>query len=417
MNILYNMVINFWILLNIATTTYCLYHISLAIAGFRKKKPFSGELKNHRFAAIIAARNEESVIGSLIESIRLQNYPKELIDIIVVADNCDDKTAEIAQKCGAIVYKRFNKAEVGKGFVLKFVFSKIFEERDVYDAFCIIDADNIVDRNFFLHMNQAICEGYRVAQGYRDMKNPADTWISGGHSLFYWMENRFFNHSRSILGLSATINGTGFMVATDLIKEIGFQTYTMTEDIEFTIHCVLHGYKVGYVPEARVYDEQPITFAQSMRQRIRWTNGLMQCFMRYTGVFAKRLWQKFDWPILDMLMYLFAVPTMVIGAVASVIYAILAAVRIFDPMGVFVNSLLLLVGSVAAFWLVGWLTVTLEKKDVKKMAWSVIAYPVFNLLWILIYAICIFKKKIDWKPITHVRNISIHEMESSKTIK
>lgn len=410
----FNLVIQIWLILNIVTTVFCLYHVVIGIAGFKKRKAHPVVEKQHRFAAIIAARNEEAVIANLIHSLKRQNYPSELLDVIVVADNCDDNTALVAEQSGAIVYKRFNKAEVGKGFVLKFVFQKIFEERDIYDAFCIIDADNVVDRNFFYHMNQAICNGYSVAQGYRDMKNPADTWVSGGHSLFYWMENRFFNLSRSILGLSATINGTGFMVRSDLIKEIGYNTYTVTEDIEYTLQCILAGYTVGYVPEAKVYDEQPLTFSQSMRQRMRWTNGLIQCVSRYTGSFVKKFVKKPDWVVFDALMYVLSMPMMFVGIFAGLLSAFLTALHILDPMGMAVNMSLLLIGSVFSFWAIGLLTLIAEKKAEWNMTIAVLAYPIFNMLWVVVYIACLFKKKVEWKPIVHVRNMSIQDIESTE---
>lgn len=410
---LYNLFIHIWLILNFFTTTFCLYHVVIAIAGFHKNKKFPDKVdKKHKFAAIVAARNEEAVIGSLIESLHLQNYPKDLIDIIVVADNCTDNTAEVAQKAGAIVYKRFNKAEVGKGYVLRFAFEKIFSEHDNYDAFCVFDADNLVDRNFFDQMNRAICSGYEVVQGYRDMKNPTDTWISGGHSLFYWMENRFFNSARSFLGLSATINGTGFMVLSKLIKENGFKTYTSTEDIEFSIQCVLSGRRVGWAPDAKVYDEQPLTMQQSMRQRVRWTNGLIQCYKRYVGPLAKKVVNNPEWVTIDLLMYLVSFPAMILGMLSTVMCLFFTLLRIFDPMGTLINMTYLGVGAFFSFWVVGALTVILERKNLKNLLKAIAFYPLFNVMWVVIYIICLFKKNVEWKPIIHMRNMSLSEFES-----
>jgi cellulose synthase/poly-beta-1,6-N-acetylglucosamine synthase-like glycosyltransferase len=414
--ILYDLFIHIWLILNFFMTTFCLYFVVISIAGFHKNKKFDKNGKKHKFAAIIAARNEEAVIANLIESIHLQNYPKELIDIIVIADNCTDKTAEIAEKAGAIVFKRFNKAEVGKGFVMSFAFEKIFAERDIYDAFCVFDADNLVDRDFFFEMNNAICAGYEVAQGYRDMKNPTDTWISGGHSLFYWMQNRFSNSARSFLGLSATINGTGFMLLSSFIKEIGFKTYTCTEDIELSMQCVLAGRRVGWVPDAKVYDEQPLTLQQSMRQRVRWVNGLIQCYKRYIGQLAKKIITKPDWVAIDMFVFLTSFPVMVFGVLSTAMSIFFAIFRIFDPIGTMINLSLLAVGAIIGFWGIGFLTIIMEKKASKDMLSAVAGYPIFNFLWVPIYLMCLFKKKVEWKPIVHMRNISLREIESKSKI-
>ncbi len=414
---MYNLFIHIWLILNFFMTVFCLYFVVVSIAGLHKNKKLQENSgKKHKFAAIIAARNEEAVIANLIESLRLQNYPKELIDIIVIADNCTDRTAEIAENAGAIVFKRFNKVEIGKGYVLKFTFDKIFSERDIYDAFCIFDADNLVDRDFFYEMDKAICAGYEVAQGYRDMKNPTDTWVSGTHSLFYWMENRFSNMARATLGLSATINGTGFMLLSSFVKEIGFKTYTCTEDIELSMQCVLAGRRVGWVPDAKVYDEQPLTLQQSMRQRTRWVNGLMQCFMRYIVPLGKKIIQKPEWVTIDMFVFLSSFPIMIFGVLTTVMSILFAIFRIFDPVGTMINLALLAVGALIGFWGVGFLTLITEKKTSKNMISAVAGFPIFNFLWVVIYFICIFKKKVEWKPIIHMRNMSLSEIESKSKI-
>lgn len=411
--IFYNLLIQIWLLFNFITTVFCLYQIVIAVAGLHKnKKPVRCD-KKRRFAAIIAARNEEAVIANLIDSLHKQNYPKDLLDIIVVADNCTDNTAKIAKAAGAIVYERFNKVKIGKGFVLQYIFEKLLNERDIYDAFCIFDADNVVDKEFFNQMNDMIEAGYDVAQGYRDMKNASDTWVSGTHAIFYWMENRFFNSARSCLGLSATINGTGFMITSKFIKEIGYNTHTCTEDIEFSIQTVLAGKSVGWAPFAKVYDEQPTTLSQSMRQRLRWTNGLIQCFWRYIGPLAKKIIDNPDWVSIDLFMYLLSFPTIIFCLLSSVMSGLFVVFRIFDPMGSLLNFLLLAIGMFVGCWFTGLLTLITEKKLSKDMFTSVASFPIFNILWVPIYIMCIFKKKVDWKPIVHVRNISISDIESN----
>lgn len=412
----YNFFIQVWLIANFFATIFCLYEAVIAIAGLHRDRKLPKTGTKRHFAAIIAARNEEAVIENLLDSLKKQNYPQDLLDIIVVADNCTDHTADVARAAGAIVYERFNKIKVGKGFVLQFVFERILKERDIYDAFCVFDADNVVDKQFFNEMNKVIDAGYEVAQGYRDMKNPSDSWVSGGHSIFYWMENRFFNSARDFLGLSSTINGTGFMVTASLIKEIGYDTYTCTEDIEFTIQSVLAGRRVGWAPNAKVYDEQPVTLSQSMRQRIRWTNGLIQCFCRYIGPLSKRVIAKPDWVTVDLMIYLLSFPAMLFGMLSAAMSVAFVFFRIFDPVGSFVNLLILMVGMFAGCWLVGFATLVTEKKVSKDLFAAVATYPIFNMLWFVIYIICIFKKKVEWKPIVHMRNISISEIESKSKI-
>ena len=409
---LYNLFIQIWLILNLLATLFCLYQFVISIAGLHKDEKFPENKKKNRFAAIIAARNEENVIGNLIESLKLQDYPSDLLDIIVIADNCTDNTAEAAERAGAIVYKRFNKAEVGKGYVLTFAFEKIFAERDKYDAFCVFDADNVVDKHFISEMNNAMGAGFEVAQGNRDMKNAADSWVSGCHALFFWMENSFFNSARAHLSLPASVNGTGFMVSASLLKEIGYHVFTCTEDIEFTLQSCIAGRRVGWAPYAIVYDEQPVTLSQSTTQRIRWIKGFMQCCRRYTVPLFKRLYKKPDWVALDTCIYVTGLPVMIAGLLAGFMSFIFTVLRIFDPLCSAVSMTLLTLGGLLGCWLIAVLTLILQKKLHKNMVKAVLTYPIFNLLWIFIYIYCFFKKNVEWTPITHARSISINELES-----
>ncbi len=200
--------------------------------------------KKHKFMAIIPAHNEEVVIRSLINSLKEQDYPKELYDIYVIADNCTDKTASIAKETGAIVYERFDEKHKTKGYALNWFLDKKIKENADYDAFCVFDADNIVDKNFLNAMNKKLCQGESVVQGYKDIKNPTDSWISAGYALFYWTQHKFYHLARYNCGLSPLMNGTGFMVKFDLIKETGWNTKTLTEDIEFSLINIAKGNKL-----------------------------------------------------------------------------------------------------------------------------------------------------------------------------
>ena len=84
------------------TTLYGVYFCAIAILGtLRKEKPIPPAAPQKRIAAIIAARNESSVIGNLVESVLAQYYPRELMDVFVIPNNCTDDTEEAARRAGA----------------------------------------------------------------------------------------------------------------------------------------------------------------------------------------------------------------------------------------------------------------------------------------------------------------------------
>ena len=235
-----------------------------------KEKPLLID-KNHRFIIALPANNEETVIGNLIKSLKMQDYDKDLFDIYVIADNCTDNTAKIARENGAIVYERFDETKKTKGYALNWFLSKMKVKKDDYDALLVFDADNIVDKNFLNVMNKKLCQGEVLVQGYRDIKNPTDTWVSGGYAIFYWTMNRLYHLARYNMGLSPLINGTAFMVKWDMLIDEGWNTKTLTEDIEFALINISKGVKLGWAKDAIVYDEQPLTFKQSWKQRERWS--------------------------------------------------------------------------------------------------------------------------------------------------
>jgi cellulose synthase/poly-beta-1,6-N-acetylglucosamine synthase-like glycosyltransferase len=134
-----------WSLLNILLLILEGYLFLISVFAWRKKSEH--EAKNpflHSFALIIAAHNEETVIKNLIDNLAELHYPKDKYDIFVIADHCQDRTAEVAKSSGAFVYERSNCLERGKGNALKWLFPILFKLERQYDAICIFDADNLV---------------------------------------------------------------------------------------------------------------------------------------------------------------------------------------------------------------------------------------------------------------------------------
>ena len=393
-------------------TIFWLYQLIVSICSLvkLKDKPLIIN-KQHKFMAIIPAHNEESVVGNLIESLTKQNYPKELLDIYVIADNCTDNTAEIAKKAGAIVYERFDEKNKTKGHALKWFLDKKIKENADYDAFCVFDADNIVHEDFIKNMNKKLCQGEDVVQGYRDIKNPTDSWISAGYALFYWTMNRFYHLARYNLGLSPLINGTGFMVKFDVIKPTGWDTKTLTEDIEFSLKRIIAGKKLGWATDAIVYDEQPVGFKQSWSQRSRWTVGHMQCIQNYTKDLANATKEHKSLMNFDGLLYILGsipmfVLTLILLAINFIMYianGITAWELVENILRYLIPTFLLPIGTAILIML-------LDRKPIKPMWKGLLCYPLFLGSWLLINFKCLFKRDTSWDKIEHVRNIKINDV-------
>ncbi|SHE58424.1 glycosyltransferase family 2 protein [Clostridium fallax] len=280
-----------------------MYYLVLGFFGFHRKKEVKKYPPKKKFALIIAAHNEELVVANLIESLKHQNYPKELYDIFLIADNCTDSTAKIGREHGARVFERSNKEKRGKGFALEWMFDKIFKMDEKFDAIAIFDADNIASDNFLMEMNAKMCEGYKVVQGYIDSKNPSDSWITQSYSIAFWSANRLFQLARANIGLSNQIGGTGFVVDVDILKELGWGATCLTEDLEFSCKLVLNGEKVGWAHDAIVYDEKPLTLKQSWNQRKRWMQGFSDVASRYFMKLIKKAIKERSFVTFDCALY------------------------------------------------------------------------------------------------------------------
>ena len=403
-----NLVVYFNFIISILFTMCYFYQFVYVFVGLVKKAPQLTAKRNHRYAVVISARNEANMIENLISSIKNQNYPSELIDTFVVADNCTDNTAEVARSCGAIVYERFNQQLVGKGYALDWLFKNIKEDMpdNDYEAYIVFDADNIVDPNFVAEMNKAFDNGYRVLTSYRNSKNYSENWISAGYSLWFLREAKFLNNSRMNLGTSCAISGTGFLVSADIIKKNdGWIHHLLTEDIEFTVDSVIHGEIIGYCEKAVLYDEQPVTLYQSYLQRLRWSKGFYQVFGKYGAkLFTGML--KGSFSCYDMLMTVS--PAMLLTLASTVINLVAIVLGIIGdqhhlPM-LFTALGQTLFGFYGMFFMLGVITTITERKQIhcspiKKILYT-FTFPLFMLTYIPISVIALFKK-VEWKPISH----------------
>ena len=222
--------------------------------------------------------------------------------------------------------------------------------------------------------------------------------------------NHCYHYARYKLGLSPLINGTGFMVAMSIIKETnGWHTQTLTEDIEFSLTSIANGHKIGWANNAIVFDEQPLSFKQSWRQRLRWSVGHIQCF----GLcFPKIIKQKEYTPILlDNAIYTLGMPMMLISLTVSILdiikFLISPSKYAFSIIGgLNFSSLTILITVLQAI-----LIAIIQKKKIKKVWKGIATYPIFLVSWFLINIFAFFNLKMQWKPIKHVKSIEIHEMQ------
>ncbi len=402
---------------------YQIIYMFIAFKAKRSKKDVSHNIHLNRFAVIIAARNEEVVIGQLIKSIKKQNYPKDLVDIFVVADNCTDDTALVASQEGAIVKERFNKERVGKGYALDYMLNII--EKDYshkkFDGYLVLDADNLLDKNYIAEMNKTFNQGYRVITSYRNSKNYDQNWISAGYALWFLHEAEYLNLPRTVLKNSCAISGTGFLVKAELFKENGgWIHHLLTEDIEFSVSQIIKGEKIGYCRNAILYDEQPVTFTQSWHQRLRWAKGFYQVFHQYgKKLMSGVLFNKGNrFSCYDMTMTI--MPAMLITFFSMTVnssFYLAGMLGFIEGKEVITVTTMAILKSICWYYgilfVIGFITTLTEWKRIHCSNWKKIMYtftfPLFMFTYIPIAITALFMK-VEWKPIEHTVAKSIDEV-------
>lgn len=405
------------------------YQIFYVFVVLTRKPPVQEAKKNHRYAVLISARNENAVIGDLIHSIRVQNYPQDLIDIFVIADNCTDNTAAVAQEAGAIVFPRFNTEHIGKGYALDYGITCIKElyGDNNYEAYFVFDADNVLDVNYFREMNKVFDGGAVASTSYRNSKNYGSNWITAGYAIWFMREAKYLSQARLTLGTSCAVSGTGFFVSAKLIDKMGgWKFHLLTEDIEFSTYSILNGERIAYCPTAMLYDEQPLTFRDSWNQRFRWAKGFYQVLLKYGARLFAGIWRNPKgkrFACYDMFMTI--CPAMLLTIITIVFNAV---ILILSSMGLMSTGVMLTSAASSIFFCLfnfivfmfvfGALTTFTEwdniRSTTRKKIMYMFTFPLFQLTYIPI-ALVALVKKATWKPIQHSVSVDVQEFADAAT--
>ena len=389
---------------------------------------FKGEVelpkakKLHKYAFFIAAHNEEAVIANLVKSIKDQDYPSELIDVFVVADACTDNTADEARRAGAIVYERNDLARKGKSWVMDYGFNRILEEYpDTYEGYFIFDADNLLSRDYVRIMNDAFDQGYLAVTSYRNSKNFGSSWISSAYATWFIREARYLNNPRMICGTSCAVSGSGYLISAKIVEGMhGWDFHTLTEDIQFSTFCAVHGVQIGYAP-AEFYDEQPLTLSASVKQRMRWTKGFYQVFFTYGRHLVKAMTRFRRFAAYDLLM------TIAPGMLLTLISVL--ANGTFLVVGALSHGFLatdreleMCIGSIIftlwymylTFFMMGLTTTITEIKHIHcPQKWRIVTnlftFPLFMFTYIPLAVAALFLK-VDWVPTPHDVSVTLDQV-------
>lgn len=397
-----------------------IYPVIALFGGGKHRKAFSSSLR--RYVVMISARNESGVIGKLVESIKLQDYPSGLVDVFVVADNCTDDTAEEAIAAGAYTVVRHDCRHIGKGYALDYLYKHIMSVKGgVYDGFFVFDADNLLSGNYISEMNKTFRDSNTVLTSLRSSKNFGDNWLSASYSMGFLFQSEFLNAARASLGLPCAVSGTGFLIGADILKRYGgWKFYTLTEDAEFTAQCVIDGIDIGYCGNAVFYDEQPTELRTSCRQRLRWAKGNIQVIRKYwVRLAVGAIKGKFGH--YDMFTSLLPVAFLtVFGMILNLSGLVLqtAAYGVPDPE-LIKTYLFAFLNAYFSMWLTGAVTLITRRRTLNARPYELVAasfaYPVYLMLYLPISVAALFSD-VRWTPVKHCVAKSITELETKNTL-
>ena len=415
----------------IITTAYGLvlaHFLIYAIIGLFFKKTYPQTEKKYRYGLIIPARNEESVVTKLIESIQKNNYPQDKLQIFVIAHNCSDNTAEEARKTGAAVYEYNNPEENTMGFAFRYLFSCI--ERDYgtqnFDGFFLFNADNILDKDYISKMNDAF-EYYGkecVITSYRNSKNFGSNIISGLYGMYFTTGCRLESRGRTVTGCSTRVQGTGYLINSEIVKD-GWQYVSLAEDWEFSADQLIRDNSIRYCDEAVFYDEQPTSLHIMWRQRVRWSRGHLLVFYSRFKDLVKKLFAKgtkHRVSVYDFTSYILPTPLFYLVIQALQIIMLLIA-PLIDPSDSLLHIFFGTGGFIASNGLVFvWIRYLIfsyfisllnavvifiaERKRIRNVSFGLkllvtFLWPLFLGIQFIMDVQAFFLRNLGWKPIPH----------------
>ena len=315
---IFNLIFVF-VFIYIGATTCYLFILTIAAFIFKKRSGASRQSATNMAAdqsnrlnigILIPAHNESFEIAKTVRSIKnTLNYPESHFNIIVIADNCQDDTAQLARDAGAQAVERSDLSAKGKGQALDWFFKSQKEIHLECDAVVIIDADTIPHPDFLNEISQSLsCNGVDVVQGFYGVSNPQANWRTALASAALSVFHHIRPAGRNQMGGTAGLKGNGMAFRTKIVETYGWPAYSRVEDIEYSLQLLLDGVLVHYNPDAIVYAEMASGSRQAVTQRKRWEGGRLDLLKKYLPALIKAFMRNRKSCYLDGIMELLIPP-------------------------------------------------------------------------------------------------------------
>lgn len=259
--------------------------------GFKKPVHLDNPKKN-KLAVLVPARNEKGVVH-LLDSLANQTYDEKYFDTYVIVADKNDPTIELCKKYKNTICK-IVESQTCKGDALDGAVQAIFKSKKKYTGYIIVDADNIVDKDFVLEFNNSLMSGRDIILGKRCIKNflfgkEYRNWVVNCNGLIYTQLDKLANAFRSKNWMHASVCGTGIMITSKVIEDLGGWPFRfITEDFELAISSLVEGRTFYYYEYAITYTEESMTHKTANDRRRRWLLGYAQVSTKYRKEVVKK---------------------------------------------------------------------------------------------------------------------------------
>jgi 1,2-diacylglycerol 3-beta-glucosyltransferase len=251
---------------------FAVYNLTLAGAAFFHRPVPSRGTPTRRIAVLVPAHDEAALISRCVGSLAQQTYPSELYDVIVIADNCTDATASVAQAAGAEVLVRNEPDERGKGRALRWAIERVIDREPRPDAIAVVDADSIAAATFLERLERPFEAGAPAVQG-ESLLIDEGTPASSLRSAAFLLVNRVRPSGRAALGLPSQLGGNGMLFAREVLKAHPWDAFSSTEDIEYAVKLRGAGIRPAFAAGAVVESPTAPSGEAATHQQLRWEGG------------------------------------------------------------------------------------------------------------------------------------------------
>jgi cellulose synthase/poly-beta-1,6-N-acetylglucosamine synthase-like glycosyltransferase len=280
----------------------CVVSFELLVNLFRNRLSTTAqesvEIKT-TYKILIPAHNEAVIISKTLSNLLEQKILPS--SIIVVADNCNDTTAEIAKSHGIKVLERFNDELRGKGFALDYGINHLKEEDDQPEVLIILDADCEINSDSLSLLASRCFKKDRPIQALYLMRNKNIESLKRRVAGFAWLvKNKLRPFAMNKLELPVTLTGTGMAFPWHVITSVNIANANIVEDIQLGIDCTLNGFAAELCEEAIVYSDFPAQQEAGETQRTRWEHGHLMMIVQQVPKLIQQAVIKKDYRLLAL---------------------------------------------------------------------------------------------------------------------